>query len=120
MVLKAGASGGARGDTDISLFWLWAKADEQRLGLLPCLWAAAAAADQPSFRGLTPFGLAPLRSAAQRGINSPIGCLLGGSGGSPKNQQKVESLFICFSPQPKKGNLYPCFPHSTLWALCTT
>ena len=24
-------------------------------------------------RGLTPFGLAPLRSAAQRGINSPIG-----------------------------------------------
>ena len=28
---------------------------------------AAAAADQPSFWGLTPFGLAPLRSAAQRG-----------------------------------------------------
>ena len=33
----------------------------------------AAAADQPSSWGLTPFGLAPLRSAAQRGINSPPG-----------------------------------------------
>ena len=51
---------------------------------------AAAAADQPSFRGLTPFGLAPLRSAAKRGINSPIGCLLGGSGSGPKESKKVD------------------------------
>ena len=51
-----------------SLFWLWAKANKQRLDLLLVFGAAAAAADQPSFRGLAPFCLAPLRSAAKRGI----------------------------------------------------
>ena len=34
--------------------------------------------------------LAPLRSAAKRGINSPKGCLLGGSGSGPKGSKKVE------------------------------
>ena len=68
---------------------------------------AAAAADQPSFWGLTPFGLAPLRSAAQRGINSPPGCLLGGSGSGPSGDKMVESLFICFKPTAKKGTKFP-------------
>ena len=42
--------------------------DKQRLDLLLFFGAAAAAADQPSSRGLTPLCLAPLRSAAKRGI----------------------------------------------------
>ena len=42
--------GGYR-DTD-SLFWLWAKANKQRLDLLLCLWAAAAAAEQTAYRGV--------------------------------------------------------------------
>ena len=44
--------GGDR-DTD-SLFWLWAKANKQRLDLLLCLWAAAAAAEQTAYRGVNP------------------------------------------------------------------
>ena len=35
-----------------SLFWLWAKANKQRLDLLLCLWAAAAAAEQTAYRGV--------------------------------------------------------------------
>ena len=46
--------GGYR-DTD-SLFWLWAKANKQRLDLLLCLWAAAAAAEQTAYRGFKPPG----------------------------------------------------------------
>ena len=36
----------------VSLFWLWAKADKQRLGLLLVFGAAAAAAEQTAYRGV--------------------------------------------------------------------
>ena len=54
-------------DTD-SLFWLWAKANKQRLDLLLCLWAAAAAAEQTAYRGVNaPFGGGAQRSKTKGG-----------------------------------------------------
>ena len=78
--------GGYR-DTD-SLFWLWAKANKQRLDLLLCLWAAAAAADQPSFRGKPPLDLVLVsKQGARRAARAPCR----GEGRRAVRQAKISS-----------------------------